>query len=67
MMFHPVHLPGHTVQVTGDGPRKDTLVVRPHERLDAVFNADNPGRWMLHCHNALHMEAGMMTRLDYIG
>jgi FtsP/CotA-like multicopper oxidase with cupredoxin domain len=28
--------------------------------------ADNPGRWMLHCHNAYHAEAGMMTRLHYL-
>jgi FtsP/CotA-like multicopper oxidase with cupredoxin domain len=27
--------------------------------------ADNPGDWMLHCHNAYHQDAGMMTRLDY--
>ena len=30
------------------------------------FAADNPGQWMVHCHNAYHAEAGMMTRLDYI-
>jgi FtsP/CotA-like multicopper oxidase with cupredoxin domain len=29
------------------------------------FAADNPGQWMIHCHNAYHAEAGMMTRLDY--
>ena len=23
--------------------------------------ADNPGIWMLHCHNGYHMDAGMMT------
>jgi FtsP/CotA-like multicopper oxidase with cupredoxin domain len=28
--------------------------------------ADNPGRWMLHCHNAYHAEAGKMTRLHYL-
>ncbi len=28
--------------------------------------ADNPGRWMIHCHNAYHSEAGLMTRLDYV-
>ncbi|MFJ7175983.1 multicopper oxidase domain-containing protein [Streptomyces massasporeus] len=25
------------------------------------FDADNPGRWMLHCHNAYQGEAWMMT------
>jgi FtsP/CotA-like multicopper oxidase with cupredoxin domain len=28
--------------------------------------ADNPGVWLLHCHNAYHAEAGMMTRLEYL-
>src|SRR6266511_127220 len=34
MMFHPVHLHGHSFQVqaqTGAGPRKDTVIVRPME------------------------------------
>jgi FtsP/CotA-like multicopper oxidase with cupredoxin domain len=22
--------------------------------------ADNPGEWMLHCHNAYHADAGML-------
>ena len=30
-------------------------------RVDAV----NPGQWMLHCHNAYHGEAGMMSVLSY--
>lgn len=29
--------------------------------------ADNPGKWMIHCHNAYHAEAGMMTRIHYPG
>ena len=29
------------------------------------FAADNPGQWMVHCHNTHHAEAGMLTRLDY--
>jgi len=33
--------------------------------LSVDFDADNPGRWMLHCHNAYHAEVGMMTRVDY--
>jgi len=27
--------------------------------------ADNPGIWMMHCHNTYHQEAGMMTSLNY--
>jgi multicopper oxidase len=69
-MFHPMHLHGHTFQVrrTGDrvpGPRKDTVIVRPTERVVVDFDAGNPGRWMLHCHNAYHAAGGMMTELVY--
>jgi FtsP/CotA-like multicopper oxidase with cupredoxin domain len=30
------------------------------------FDADNPGRWMVHCHNAYHQAAGMMATLGYL-
>lgn len=68
MMSHPVHLHGHTFQLGaagGSGPRKDTVLVPPMGGVDVDLVADNPGKWMVHCHNAYHAEAGMMTRLDY--
>ncbi len=65
MMSHPVHLHGHTFAVRGSGLRKDTLLVPAMTATEVDLLADNPGAWMLHCHNAFHMEAGMMTRLDY--
>ena len=68
-MWHPMHLHGHTFQVLQPdgrrGPRKDTLIVLPRQKLTVAFVADNPGDWMMHCHNAYHQEAGMMTTLDY--
>jgi FtsP/CotA-like multicopper oxidase with cupredoxin domain len=65
-MFHPVHVHGHTF-ATGDaaGPRKDTAIVLPGQTLPVFFDADNPGQWMVHCHNVYHAEAGMMTMLGY--
>jgi FtsP/CotA-like multicopper oxidase with cupredoxin domain len=68
MMSHPVHLHGHTFQIGAagaGGARKDTLLLAPMVRAEVDLVADNPGSWMLHCHNAYHAEAGMMTRLDY--
>ncbi|MEK9907550.1 MAG: multicopper oxidase family protein [Aquiluna sp.] len=72
MMFHPMHLHGHTFQVTAsngsylkNGPRKDTLIVKPMEIAEVLVHADNPGLWALHCHNSYHMEAGMMTSMQY--
>ncbi|MEV0224210.1 multicopper oxidase family protein [Streptomyces sp. NPDC050704] len=66
-MWHPVHLHGHTFQLANvvDGPRKDTAVVLPNGTLTVDFDADNPGLWMIHCHNVYHSEAGMMTVLGY--
>ncbi|AKN73376.1 MULTISPECIES: multicopper oxidase family protein [Streptomyces] len=67
-MWHPMHLHGHTFAVVGldsVGARKDTALVLPHRKLVIDFDADNPGLWMLHCHNQYHSESGMMTVLGY--
>ncbi|HEX5995317.1 MAG TPA: multicopper oxidase family protein [Jiangellales bacterium] len=65
MMWHPVHLHGHTFAVDDTGVRKDTAIVLPGQTLRTRFDADNPGRWALHCHNIYHAETGMMTQLGY--
>ncbi|MEU0433977.1 multicopper oxidase family protein [Streptomyces sp. NPDC006290] len=64
-MWHPMHLHGHTYQLTNGGPRKDTTIVLPRSKVSVIFDADNPGQWMLHCHNGYHSEAGMMALLAY--
>ncbi|MGM9380106.1 multicopper oxidase family protein [Streptomyces antibioticus] len=64
-MWHPMHLHGHTYQLGDSGPRKDTAIVLPKKKLSVFFDADNPGQWMLHCHNAYHGEAGMMANVAY--
>ena len=68
MMWHPMHLHGHTFRVGGrlDGPRKDTVNVLPGERVTIDFDADNPGQWMMHCHNTYHLESGMATVVSYV-
>ena len=69
MMWHPMHLHGHTFQVIksdgSPGARKDTAIVLPRHNLGVALVADNPGIWMMHCHNTYHQAAGMMTSLDY--
>ncbi|HEY6687950.1 MAG TPA: multicopper oxidase family protein [Propionibacteriaceae bacterium] len=68
MMFHPMHLHGHTfalVRPDGRGIRKDTVNVLPTQQLAVDLDADNPGQWLTHCHNVYHMELGMMTTLSY--
>ena len=70
-MSHPMHLHGHTFQVVEidgqriDGPMRDTVLVPVNGRVAIAFDADNPGRWAFHCHNLYHMNAGMMTTLEY--
>ena len=68
MAAHPMHLHGHTgfVGVTaGRAFAKDTVVVNPMETLALTFVADNPGRWLFHCHNLYHMELGMARVIEY--
>jgi multicopper oxidase len=66
MMFHPVHLHGHTFQMVGYGSaRKDTVNVLPMTSVEVDIAADNPGQWMLHCHNTYHLETGMATVMSY--
>jgi multicopper oxidase len=65
MMFHPMHVHGHTFAVVDGGARKDTVIVRPMQSLDVDLDADNPGQWAAHCHNIYHAESGMMTTLSY--
>ncbi len=65
MMWHPMHLHGHTFQIGTDGARKDTVIVRPGERVTVFFDADNPGQWLTHCHNVYHAEQGMMGVFSY--
>ena len=47
-----------------DPPIKDTVMVPSHGYAVVRFKADNPGFWMLHCHQEQHMEDGMMMILQ---
>jgi FtsP/CotA-like multicopper oxidase with cupredoxin domain len=73
MMAHPIHLHGHVFQVIAidgrpvQGAVRDTILVMPMGRVRIAFDADNPGRWALHCHNLYHMVTGMMTEFRYYG
>src|SRR6266566_3300220 len=64
-MYHPMHIHGHTFQIDGTGPRKDTVIVLPGKEVTCDFAAANPGQWMTHCHNIYHAESGMMALLSY--
>jgi len=66
-MHHPIHLHGQRFLVLSrDGvPNrnlawKDTVLVPVGSTVDLLMEASNPGEWMIHCHIAEHLDAGMM-------
>ena len=71
--IHPMHLHGHHFLVLSrDGKAvrpwsTDTLEMQPHERYTVAFRANNPGLWMLHCHNLGHAADGLTMHLMYAG
>jgi FtsP/CotA-like multicopper oxidase with cupredoxin domain len=38
---------------------KDTVLVPTGFTTDVLLELSNPGKWMLHCHVAEHIETGM--------
>ncbi len=70
---HTMHVHGHHFQLLqkngapiNDGPWRDTVIVDPGDRIDVAFVADNPGKWLIHCHMAEHMAAGMETWFEVV-
>lgn len=65
-MQHPIHIHGQRFLVLSvNGAANDHLVWKDTVLLPTGFTADvllditNPGKWMLHCHVAEHIETGM--------
>ncbi|WP_413699695.1 multicopper oxidase domain-containing protein [Psychromonas sp. KJ10-10] len=69
---HPIHLHGHTWTVLSSNKRKifpqgyhtDTVLLGKNETVTVAFVADNPGRWMYHCHVIEHMKTGLMGFIE---
>lgn len=65
---HAMHIHGHHFQViarNGDkvdgAPWRDTELIEPGDSARIAFVADNPGKWLMHCHMLEHHMAGMGT------
>jgi FtsP/CotA-like multicopper oxidase with cupredoxin domain len=65
-MQHPIHIHGQRFLVLGRNgvPEenlgwKDTFLLPAGQTADILLEITNPGRWMMHCHIAEHLEAGM--------
>lgn len=63
MMTHPFHLHGTPFALADSGLRKDTLLLRHMESRKLLVDPE-AGKWMAHCHNIYHGEAGMMIVMD---
>ena len=74
---HSIHLHGHHFRILSRSLRgneelnsmpeyetqswRDTVLLERDEIVKIAFVADNPGKWMLHCHMLEHQAAGMGT------
>lgn len=69
---HPMHLHGHTFQITNidgkaiNGAMRDVAFVPGGcHNVTIEFDAVNPGDWAFHCHLEFHQAAGMLTTIEY--
>ncbi|MCK9860019.1 multicopper oxidase family protein [Paenibacillus sp. ATY16] len=72
---HPFHVHGHVFRVLskngvalhGSPVYLDTLLTKKGETYELYLEANNPGLWMVHCHNLKHASMGMSMMLNYEG
>ncbi len=64
---HGMHFHGHHVREIARNrgvvrPHwRDTVLIQPGEEITVAFLADNPGKWLIHCHMLEHQLGGMIT------
>ena len=64
---HPMHVHRHTFEITHvagtptGGVRKDVAMLGAYQSMDVDFVADQLGLSLMHCHQQLHMDYGLMT------
>lgn len=65
---HAMHVHGHHFKIVERSdsevthtPWRDTFMVGPTQTTTIAFVADNPGKWLFHCHMLEHQAAGMKT------
>ncbi len=67
-MPHPIHLHGqrflvlsHNGVPSANLVWKDTVLLPVGDVVDVLVEMSNPGKWMVHCHIAEHLQSGMMA------
>jgi FtsP/CotA-like multicopper oxidase with cupredoxin domain len=69
---HAMHIHGHHFQVLNSRDEldakawRDTVMIDRNQQLEIAFVADNPGRWLLHCHMLQHAVSGMRTWFEVV-
>jgi len=73
-MQHPLHIHGQRFLVLEQNGVanenlvwKDTVLLPSGSTTDILLELSNPGRWMVHCHIAEHLESGMKFVFDVDG
>ena len=72
-MQHPIHLHGQRLLVlringkqNDNSVWKDTVLIPSGQSIDLLVDFSNSGEWMMHCHIAEHLEAGMMAMFNVV-
>ena len=67
---HGIHIHGHHFHEVGEdgapGHYRDTTLVDPRRSRDVLCVFDNPGKWLIHCHNLAHQASGMKTWVEVV-
>jgi len=63
---HPMHLHGHHMKLLSIDNKSlpeprwvDSPLLMPKQSMELAFVADNPGKWLFHCHILEHHAAGL--------
>lgn len=68
--MHPMHMHRHTFEITHiagtptAGVHKDVAMLGGYQSMEVDFVADQPGLSLLHCHQQIHMDYGLMLLLN---
>jgi len=67
---HAMHVHGHHFKVVSSdgtrGPWRDTTYMPAQSSQSIAFCADNPGKWLFHCHMLEHAAGGMRTWFEVV-
>ena len=64
---HAMHIHGyHFIDDRNPGELRDTALFTRQEKGSLMFIADNPGKWLIHCHMIEHQASGMLTWFEVV-